>query len=290
MTLKTQLSKLKDNWLLLLLIVVLFAMPSFLGVSTSKASFSQDMMGSDSLMAIEESVWSNPSPRHFENDFAPQVEQRKITINSNLELEIERGEFKQKEIQLKSIASSTNSLILYENSRNQGIKTNSYYWGNYQLKVEVDKYGAVLSQIKELGEITSISQNTNDITGSYQNVQIELESEKSRLEKYQTLFDQSKDTNEKLMLTDRIFDQERRIKYLEDSLTRQDKRVDYVTLNVNLVEERSQYSNIVFVKFSDIAKRFVSSFNGLITLIFVLLPYAIVTSIIWIIVRKRKRN
>ena len=92
------------------------------------------------------------------------------------------------------------------------------------------------------------------------------------------------------MLTDRIFDQERRIKYLEDSLTRQDKRVDYVTLNVNLVEERSQYSNIVFVKFSDIAKRFVSSFNGLITLIFVLLPYAIVTSIIWIIVRKRKRN
>ena len=84
-------------------------MPSFLGVSTSKASFSQDMMGSDSLMAIEESVWSNPSPRHFENDFAPQVEQRKITINSNLELEIERGEFKQKEIQLKSIASSTNS-------------------------------------------------------------------------------------------------------------------------------------------------------------------------------------
>jgi len=253
-------------------------------------TFSKNMMASDSFMAMEETAMGMPSPRYFGNDFAPEVEQRKITINSNLELEIERGEFKQKETQLKSIVSSTNSLIIYENSRNQGTKTNSYYRGNYQLKVEVDKYEAVLSQIKQLGDVTSISQNTNDITGSYQNVQIELESEKSRLAKYQSLFDQSKDTNEKLMLTDRIFDQDRRIKYLEDSLTRKDKKVDYVTLNVNLVEEQSKYSNIVFVKISDIARGFVSSLNGLITLIFVLLPYAIVASIIWIVVKRRKRN
>ena len=82
-----------------------------------------------------------------------------------------------------------------------------------------------------------------------------------------------------------IFDQERTIKYLEDSLKNIDKQVDYSTIYVTLNEKQSEYANIVFVKFSELVKRFVGSINSLLTLIFVVVPYAVAVAILWVAVR-----
>ena len=121
----------------------------------------------------------------------------------------------------------------------------------------------------------SFSESQQDITGSYQNINIEIKTEKSRLTRYNKLYDETQDAEQRVLLIDRIFNQERRIKYLEDSLKNLDKRIDYSTIYFNINEERSDYANIVFVKIGDLAKTFVNNLNSVLKLIFGIVPWAV---------------
>jgi len=81
------------------------------------------------------------------------------------------------------------------------------------------------------------------------------------------------------------------VKYLQDSLINKDRQVDYSTVSVTLQEERSEYANIVLVTFSRLIRNLVNSFNGLLSLIFMALPYAVIVLLVWVgvrVVRKRR--
>lgn len=63
------------------------------------------------------------------------------------------------------------------------------------------------------------------------------------------MYKEATSIQDKLTLNDRIFDQERRIKYLTDSINNMDQRIEYSTVYISLTEKKSEYINIVFVKF-----------------------------------------
>ena len=145
--------------------------------------------------------------------------------------------------------------------------------------------------MKEIGKITSLNENANDITGSYKDLSIELEAEKARLERYKSMLEEAETVQEKLDLTDRIFNQERTGKYLEDALKNIDKQVVYATVYVQITEKQSAYANVIFVTFGELVREFVSSISNLVEFLFIILPYAIVAAIIWLVIRAvRKRT
>ena len=153
------------------------------------------------------------------------------------------------------------------------------------------KYDALIIQLKDLGDVQSFSENLRDITGSYTKTEVELEVEESRLLRYKQMYSEATTVTEKIELNDRIFNQERRVKYLQDSLINKDRQVDYSTVSVTLQEERSEYANIVLVTFSRLIRNLVNSFNGLLSLIFMALPYAVIVLLVWVgvrVVRKRR--
>ncbi|NJL44300.1 MAG: DUF4349 domain-containing protein [Nitrosarchaeum sp.] len=78
---------------------------------------------------------------------------------------------------------------------------------------------------------------------------------------------------EKLMLEDRIFDQERRIEYLEDALILLDRRVEYATLLVDLREEPSVFARAGVAQLADLLQTLVGSVNALLYLVFAVLPW-----------------
>ena len=167
----------------------------------------------------------------------------------------------------------------------------SYYSGNYRFKIETSKYDSVVLQLKEIGEIQSFTESMDDITARYTNLQTELDAEKSRLQKFQQMYNSADKISDKIQLADKIYSLEKTIDYLEQSLSNVQKKVDYSTIRVNLQEERSEYANTVLVKFSQLVNAIVDSFNSLLTLIFVVLPYAVALGLIWLIVRVvRKRR
>ena len=133
-----------------------------------------------------------------------------------------------------------------------------------------------MDQLKGIGKVTSLYNNKRDITNSYTDTKIELESERKRLTKYNQMFSEAKAVNEKIQLTNLIFDQERRVKYLEERLENQDEKVDYTTISFSMMEKQSEWANIAFTSFGNLVRSLVDSVNTLLHLIFVILPYAVI--------------
>ncbi len=286
MTAKEQWKKITDNWLIILIVLVIlliFSMPNLLSNVSNSAQYSNSMSGRYSANdGVSSSLSKNmyyPSPSV--SDFAPEIADRKITKTVNLGLEITRGEFNNKESEVTALASSTKSIILSQNVNSEGSGKNKYSSGSYTIKIPVSSYDLTVTELKKLGEVKSFSENSADITASFKNTKIEIAVEKERLARYQAMYDKADIIADKITLNDRIFDEERTIKYLEDSLNNLDNKVEYSTVYLVMTEKTPNYIDVAFVKFADLVKTLVQSMNSLLYLIFAILPYAIFIAIIW---------
>lgn len=292
MKIKEQFKKIKDNWLIAVLVLVLFLFVSGGNMLQSVSYRSLGGIAQQDMMYAEKAYSAGIREYYPEStgDFAPEVEERIKVKTTNLAAEVERGTFNDETSKLKSIIKSSDSYLLNENVNKYGTKRKEYYSGTYTIKVDTTKYDAVIEQLKDIGELKSFSENEKDVTGEYTNLEIDLEIEKERLERYEEMYDQASKVDDKINLNDRIFNQQRRIKYLEDRIANIDKRVDYSTVYFRIDEERSEYANVILVKFSELVRSMVRSFNNLIQLIFVLAPWAIAIALVVIIFRVSRKH
>jgi hypothetical protein len=295
MEIKKQINTLKENWLIVVLFIVLMISMSGLGnvfnMATNSLSSTRMLDYATESYAGGASVKSSyaPSPYYFPSDnFAPDVSDRVVIKISYMSNEVKRGQFKSSESQLKTIISTSDAFLLNENVNQYDEGWKAYYVGQYNLKVPTAKYEAVLSQLKQIGEVKSFSENAQDVTGSYTDLQTQLEAEKARLDRYQAMYDSAKDVSDKITLSDKIFDQERTVKYLEDAIRNIDQRVDYSQISVTLTEKRSDYVDIALVKISQLAQDLVGSFNFMVRLVFMLLPWAILVLVLKALLRIAK--
>lgn len=288
MTFKDQLNKLKDNWLLVLVVVVFLGFFLFSSGVSKYGGVSEQFRGAPAYaeVAVEKAFY--PSPR-VSGDFAPEVEERLKTTSASLSTEVARGTFSAAQKKLKSIVSASDALLLNENVNRRGTDRHPYRVGSYTIKVESDKYDAVISQLKDIGEVTSFNENVQDITGQYVDLQGDLEGEKERLNRYEAMYEEARDIEDKITLSDRIFNQERTIKYLEDRIKNLGNRVSYSTVSVTITEKQSGYASVLFVKFSELVSGLVGSINALLGFIFVILPWVIAYYVLKWLIKLTKR-
>jgi hypothetical protein len=292
MALKDQWKTVKNNWLIIVVVLALFLFMNIGGIGnlsySAKSIVSQGMIDeSYDSSGYNSARGSIVSPG---TSFAPDVTERKITKSASLSTEVERGQFDSAQKSLKDMISSTDSYILNENVNKYGTDRKEYYQGSYDIRVDTKKYDALISQLKSIGEVQSFSEHANDVTGQYTNAEINLEIEKARLQRYKDMYAEAKDVGDKLNINDRIFDQERTIKYLEDSIKNIDERIDYTTIHLSLTEKRSGYADVILVKFSSLIKNFVDSFNALLVFVFTVVPWAVlvlIVAFVWKLVKRK---
>lgn len=295
MGIKDQLVKMKENWLMIVLVLVVLVFISGGNgiVNTGLNSAGGFIKGVPSGGAYEMADMDVASssryyPGYDDGGFAPEVEERKITRTSSLSSEVERGEFREAEERLKNIITSSGAYLLNEGSNRNGEGWRGYYSGYYSIKVDTEKYSAVVAQLKEIGEVQNFNENMVDVTGRYEDLSVQIETEKARLARYLEMYAEAKDVNDKIELNDRIFNQERTIKYLENSLENIDNRIDYSTISFSMGEERSEWTNIVFVKMSSLVRGFVESLNSLLKFVFGVVPWAIAAWVVWFFYKRFK--
>ena len=295
MSVKTQLLKLKENWLIIAVLFIIIIIGAAIIGNTAPGSYKLSMdsvaqSGGGNEAYGERAIGIYPVA---DEDFAPQIEERKVVKTSELSTEVKRGEFRDAESQLKNIIASSDSYLINENVDKNGAGVEQYYLGRYEIKVEAGKYDSVVSRLKEIGEVEKFYENTEDVTAGYADLEIELAAEKSRLERYRAMYNQATELEDKINLNDRIFNQERTVKYYEDRLAAMDSRVDYSRLNVTLIEKKSNFFSAKFVEFSELAGTIVGSINSLLVLIFAVFPYLILIGLIYLavrMIRSRKRR
>jgi hypothetical protein len=292
MGVKDQISKIKDNWLIILVVLgifVFFNMSNvfYMGAGSLGSTYSKSAMYNYDM---ESSNYYRGGGYYPESEFAPDVEERKIIKTLTMSTEVKKGDFYSSEKWFKDSVSSNNALIINENVNSYGNDWREYRQGRYTIKVDVNKYDSLVSELRKIGKVTNFQENVNDVTGRYTNLEINLEIEKTRLNRYLAMYDEAKTVKEKIDVDDKLFNQERIIKYLEDSIKNMDQRIDYTTIYFNLNEQRSGYSNIMLVKFSTLIKNLVDSFNSLLVIFFVLIPWLTVGIIIYLFYRLLKRK
>jgi len=288
MSIKDQLKKLKENWLVVLVVVVLLLLPTFGGSLYGPVYGASEMAFAEKGIAASSRYGGYSYPG--QDSFAPEETDRLITKSGSLTTEVKRGNFLEADAQLKSIVTAMDAYLLTQNVNKYDSEWQSYHQGSYQIKVEAKKYDALVSQLKQIGEVTVFSENVDDITGTSKNLRLELEAEKARLERYQQMLKEAQTVQEKLELSDRIFNQERTVKYLQDAVKNVGQQVEYSTIHVTITEKQSGYAGIALVKFSTLIRSLVDSLNGLLQLVFVLLPYGVAVGIVWAAVRWAKKR
>jgi len=290
MGINEQFQTIKNNWLLVVIVLALIVFFSG-GTDMIKNQVSNSLMESVSYDAPMATKAMGSYRDNSGGDFAPETDVRKVTKTTSISEEITRGNFKDAETKLNNIISSSSSFLLNQNTNEYGSGASSYLQGYYQIKVDTKKYDSVLSQLKEIGKITSISESSDDITGTYQDQKQRLEAENKRLLRYQEMYKEAQNVNDKITLSDRIFDQERTIGYIEDSIKNMDLKIDYSTIYFTMTEKQSGYAGMALVKISALIKNFVESFNNLMNFIFVILPWAIALILIrfvWKLFKRRR--
>ena len=293
MGIKQQFETLKRNWLLiLLLIVVVLIINNWNNPNAFSKLYSNEVGVASTTIGYADGARGGIGivPPIYNDDFAPDVEDRLITRSASLTTEVERGEFWDREREFKQIILDNNGFILSENVNEQGQEDYEYLMGSYYIKIDSGKYVSVLNSLKDIGEVTSVNEQVSDITGGYTNTQIELEAEKARLERFKELLASATRVEDKITITNTIFEQERTIKYLEQALESQGKKVSYATIWFTMQEEQSDFQGIVLITFGELARALVQSINTLLRWLFVLVPYAIVIGVIWFAVRRFKGN
>ena len=277
MSLDSQWKKIKENWLIISLIFVVLLFNTLTSTIPYAVMNSYSSFGSMAYdQAISEESMGKMMIFPGGSDFAPGVEERIITKNSNLETEVEKGEFHLSEEIFKKIISDSKALILSENVNKIGSERKTYYKGYYTIKAESDKYELLTNALKGIGEVQDFSENTQDITGQYLDLQTRLEIEEQRLSRYQEIYDNSQSIEEKIMITDKLFNQENVVEYLKKAIENNDLRVEYSTIYFTLTEKRSDYADVELIEFHKLIQKITDSFNALLSLMFSIIPWVIV--------------
>src|SRR3989344_2174909 len=158
MALKNQFQKLKENWLLLALVVVVLVV--FSGLNPTQTFTNKIAM--DESVDLTASRSSSFVP--YYDNFAPEAAQRFITKTSSLSTEIKRNTFQETDSKVKDLTKGFNAIIINENQNKNGEGKTSYLSSSYTMKVETSKYDSLVSQLKTIGEITYFNENSDDIT------------------------------------------------------------------------------------------------------------------------------
>ncbi len=310
MAINDQFRKLKDNWLLIIvpLVLIFAAMGGFSGLSSliggfaspsydkgpsigyggsgsyESASYAPAPYGASSSR-INSLMKSSPTPDSSDVS-APEVKDQMIAKTASIEAKVERGKFLDEEASLKNIVKSSDATMLWQNVETYGEGMAQYTAGRYQIKIDSKKYDAVISQLKSIGTMESFTESAEDVTQTYADVNIRLENEKKRLQRYEGMYKEATLTEDKIMISDRIFNEENLIKYLEESLKNVGDQAAYSTIDITLTEKKSGYAELTFVGLSDLVKGLVGSVSLLVYLFIVLLPWALGIWLIVFVVRK----
>lgn len=290
MAIKNQLLKLKENWLLLVLVII--SLVVFSGITSNFSPITADYGYENKAMlspgGFGEAIADGIMPPVYQEDFAPEVQKRAITKTASLSTEIKRNTFNEVDSKVKDLVKGFNGLIINENQNKNGEGKNSHLSSSYTIKIETSKYDSLVAQLKEIGEVSFFNENAEDITEQKLDLETALQAEKERLARFEQLFEEAETTQEKIELTDRIFNQERTIKYYEEALNNINNRVSYSTVYLTITEKRSDFANAAFITVSQIATNFVDSINVLINLVIIIIPWVIVLLIIWVVYKRYK--
>ncbi|MBU3126127.1 DUF4349 domain-containing protein [Clostridium tagluense] len=201
------------------------------------------------------------------------------------------------DVAVKQILSKTNSMGGYVQSSNisgtsiEAKLSEQSRKGVFILRVPKTEFDAFILEIGNLGSITNKQISTEDVTSAYFDTQAHLKSLTIQEERLLELLKKTGELKDIIVLEKELSTVRYEIEGLTGNLKKWDNLIDFCTLNIELVEVHKIKENPVsFVGkivngFVSSAKSVVGFGKSLILTISILIPYLVVLTIIFLIVR-----
>jgi len=134
------------------------------------------------------------------------------------------------------VESLTDSMDGYYESSSISNWRNGYRNANYTVRIPADRYDAFLSQVGELCHLTNKEEYTENVTEAYYDVEGRLTTQRTKLERLQTLLAQAESMEDIITIESAISETEWQIENLSGTLRHYDALVDYATVHINISE------------------------------------------------------
>ena len=275
----------KLSWwkILLICIGVLFLISV---VVTLFPSFSQSKYnGIDEMYKSQQSMDYMPTMKYNSAEsFVPDAEDRVVIETASLGLEVEdETQFDIATMTVENLVNSTDSYILNQNIALKPKSTynkKDYYLGTYVLRVNTINYDYVFSELKNLGKVTSLNQNKEDVTGEVSSINNQISIKNGDILDLRSDMYDTNNSASKKVLENKIIKLEQEIINLQNQISIKEENADYVRINLTITEKHLANKAIS----NDFLSVLTGSFNVLAYIILALLPWAVVAFITYFII------
>ncbi|MGE5397071.1 MAG: DUF4349 domain-containing protein [Chitinophagales bacterium] len=210
---------------------------------------------------------------------------RKVIQSMSLSLEVK--DVSRSMDQIVELAKKANGYVVFSSIR----KNQSNYRGNIEVKIPNDKLLATADRLTKLGNLRSRTIETNDVTEEYYDSQTRLRVLKKKEERLISFMDRAQKVSDLVTIEDKLNEVRSDIEVLEGRLKYLDNETEYSSININLIQGRSE--QVVAPKgtwgrslqgFVGSINKLVGFLNWLVITVITLIPYLIVLAILGLIV------
>ena len=178
----------------------------------------------------------------------------------------------------------------------------NYRTASYIVRVPVEQLDAFLDEVQQIGTVTSLRKNADDVTESYYDIETRLETAKAKLTRLQELLASASNVNDMIIIESEISNTQYTIDSLTGSLNHYDSQISYSTVSIDLKEVYKITEENAPLTFGQrIAKAFKESLSGfgnfLEGFVFFLarcwiwiLIAAVIVVVVIIIIRNKRKN
>lgn len=193
------------------------------------------------------------------------------------DLDLEVSSVQKSDTILRNTVSQYNALITYER-----VQDDTAY---YTIEVSDSSRDAMVEDLKQIGDVTSYTDSAYYTGDSLDTYQEQLAAEQARYDRYKELYLEAVTVEDKLLITDRMFESEQSIAYYQDLLNNTQDRVSTTTLSVSLSKD-AWLDNFVTLKM--MRDQIVDSFNFMMSSLFWLIPWMLVYGL-YLLTKRWKR-
>lgn len=168
----------------------------------------------------------------------------------------------------------------------------------FKIRIPVASYQEFLNAVCEIGSVRHKSENVEDITASYLDVEARLGSLETKMDRLEELQQEAENLDQLLLIEDQISDTQYQIESYTSQLNHMKNRVSYCTVNVNLEEvvvysQKPSFASEISEAHSDTIDGFIRFLKDFVLFIIYVYPYAIITTIIVLLavhIRKKRKQ
>ena len=217
-------------------------------------------------------------------------------IIKTAQMNIETQNFEETVSEIKNDVSSFGGYI--SSSSIRGNKSEGSRYSNLVLRIPQDKYESFMTNSESFGNVTYISEQEEDVTNEYIDLDARINNLSSQLKKLEELLTKAKTLDEMLTIEGYITDVQYQLDSMNGRMKALSNRISYCTVNININEvtvytaPQDSFGARILSALEGMWSDFLNTLQDLFIFIIYLIPYLVLAAAIIVLIRliKKKRR